>query len=133
MIQKTTGAPASDPVVKIGGKEYTLRYSFRSQYIADRLGVSIPEFVTGLKKSNAGTLSNFVALLAAMIAHNFPSGTTAPTPDQWAEVLDAENKTNRQAIFSTVAEVLVAWINEQAPAVRLSESVQAEAAGPKLN
>lgn len=135
MIQPATGAPNSDPIITIGGGSFSLRFSFIAQYEADRLRVNLVDFIAGLKTNNTGTLSSFVALFASMVAHNFTAiGQPVPTPEYWASMLDRETRDKRSEVFGRVADVLAAWLKEQAPAaVRLQESAPSAESGPTLN
>lgn len=134
MPEKTTGAPALDPTVEIGGTVYTLRFSFMAQYEADRLGVNLRDFINGLKATRTGTLSSFVALLAAMVAHNFIAARQeAPAPEYWAMQLDLMPEAKRAGVFNTVAQVLGEWLKKQASeAVRLQEPAPAQGPPPML-
>lgn len=133
MIQKTTGAPAEDAMVTIDGQQYSLRFSFVAQYEADRLRLNLRDFINGLQSRSVGTVTGFVALLAAMLAHNFIEiGQPAPEPQYWVGKLDRMTKQARSDVFTRVADVMGQWLKEQVPAeVRLQEPAPTQ--GPTLN
>jgi hypothetical protein len=137
MIEKANGAPAAnDPVITLAGQTYSLRFSFIAQYEADKLKVNLRDFVGGLRTNNAGTLSTFVALFAAMVAHNFTAmGQPVPTPDYWVGLLDGQTAEKRGEVFQLVADVLAAWLKKRASEViKLQEPAPPQEQGePILN
>ena len=66
MIDTTTGSPLGSKItVTLQGVDYDLRYSALAEYVADDLGVNVPQFVAGIRERNAGNLSTFLKLFSA--------------------------------------------------------------------
>jgi hypothetical protein len=91
-------SPLGDPVVTIGDKSYSLKFSLLCQYIADRRGVDLEHLIPMIPnpepgegkpamvvKPGPGKLALILDLFAAMVAHNFvESQRPVPTAEEWA-------------------------------------------------
>ena len=126
-----TGSPVKYPSVKLGGVEYTLKFSVLAEFIADDLRLNLREFFNGLRGDNVGTLAGFLKLFSAMVAHNFVAlGQPVPKPEHWAAVLDREEPSKTAEVCQAVGECLQAKMLASAK-VRLQEPAPSQ--GPQPN
>jgi len=127
-IQPENGSPVMAgkvPTVTLGGVAYRLRFSALAEFIADDAGVNINSFIVGIRERNAGNLSTFLKLFAAMVAHQFIA-LKQPVPDalHWAAVISDEPDEGAKTseICKAVADVLVERLGKQkASVVKLRE------------
>jgi hypothetical protein len=128
MIDTTTGSPLGSKItVTLQGVAYDLRYSALAEYVADDLGVNVPQFVAGIRERNAGNLSTFLKLFSAMVAHYFTARRQPiPSPEHWAAVLDEEPPEKGSEIFQAVADCLASKIRASAQRVKLREPTPAQ-------
>lgn len=131
MLDNVTLAPGQPVSVTIAGVAYTLKFSILAEYEADALGVDVRQFLGGLRDASVGTLSNFMKLFSAMVAHHFVAlKQPAPTPAQWAAAIDAEPTGKLREVCDAVGKCLISKM-QASSAVRLQEATPAQ--GPQPN
>jgi acetyl-CoA acetyltransferase len=115
--------PIDYQVVKIGEREYVLKYSLLAQYYLSRHGVSQLELLSVLAEFERAALAtiaegkrNFVipakwlaAVIdawAACVSHMYVgTAEQAPTSDQWAAMLEPEFEKNSALPFELFAKL----------------------------
>jgi hypothetical protein len=75
------------PVVTVGGKEYTVKFSMLSEYFLSMIGVSLHSL---LPVGHPGRLVQRMQLFGAAVADSFPEPAKAPGAIKWAAQISRE-------------------------------------------
>jgi hypothetical protein len=100
-------APLTPPSIKIGDREYTLKWTLLSRYIFGKLR---------RKGEILSDLTTTLDLFTAAVAHNFEAlGQPIPGPENWAALIPQEKW---QEVCDVTAQVAAELAKTQLAAVR---------------
>lgn len=92
MADQTTGTPPVEhPVVTLGGRSLSMKYSLLADYILDKRGIDTKQLIPLLTADKPGRAALVIDLFAACVAHNFvEAGDPVPTSEQWCTRLSSD-------------------------------------------
>ncbi len=125
-------SPTSNPIVKLAGVEYELKYGVLADLKASEMEITPSMLLQDAAKKNPRFFADYLKLFSAMVSHHFTrQHMPIPTPEYWAEIIEAEAPGDRNAQVALCGEIAdkvvqVLFPNWHAAAIQAREVANTE-------